>query len=647
MTARVVRFAHLVPDRTWSIGRWAIPFGVLIATWPIPYKQVDGSLDESWLVALQLAAERGMRHGVDIVFTYGPLGFLGWPMPHVGFTSSMAMLASGAIYLALITTMLIQARRIVPGFAAVLVTVLVARIFVFVPPFEALQILMFLIGVELLSRRVTLPLATSAALLGIVAGAAVLGKLNIGIVVLLLGGVAVAFLARPWWRGLAIYGLSASLTAAVAWFLTGHRLSDVMPFVTGSYEIIAGYNAAMGSDPVPERRWILFALAGAAGLVGWAAWRSSRDWPRRERFGLALLGMIYAFELWKTAIVRDHASVAVASALVALFAFAPRLDRQVWIASLVGIGLAYAGASGIQPHEYADVTASARALYLETRDAIVPSRSQQATDRNRARLRALLKVDDRALAAIGDWTVHIDPHFTSVVFAYPELRWDPLPIFQSYSAWTSELDRRNAEMLRSPEAPERILRSFRAAPLTDRTRRLIGRPFRPGESLPSVVDGRFRWFESPAATLEIFCRYRETTASDRWQVLARTNGSCGPPEPLASVTARTGQVVPVPSAPSTDRFVLVKIHGLQPSPLGRIAAVLYKSPDSYVRLGDTRYRLVADTADDGLILAIPTAAEGSGPFAFGTPIPTISVTTVGAAGAPLTFEFQTVRLQQP
>jgi hypothetical protein len=56
---------------------------------------------------------------------------------------------------------------------------------------------------------------------------------------------------------------------------------------------------------------------------------------------------------------------------------------------------------------------------------------------------------------------------------------------------------------------------------------------------------------------------------------------------------------------------------------------------------------VADTADDGLILAIPTAAEGSGPFAFGTPIPTISVTTVGAAGAPLTFEFQTVRLQQP
>jgi hypothetical protein len=503
MTARVVRLDHLLPVRAWSIGRWAIPFVVLIATWPIPYKPVDGSLDESWLVALQLAAERGMRHGVDIVFTYGPRGFLGWPMPHVGVTSSMAMFASAAIYLALTTTMLIQTRRMLPGWAAVLVTVLVARIFVFVPPFEALQIFMFLIGVELLSRRATLPWATSAALLGLVAGLALLGKLNVGIVILLLGGVTVAFVARPWWRGLAIYGLCASLSAALAWFLTGHRLSDVIPFVTGSYEIITGYNAAMGSDPVPERRWILFALAGAGGLVGWAAWRSSRAWPHRERIGLALLVLVYGFELWKTAVVRDHASVAVASALVALFGFAPRLDRQVWLASLVGIGLAYAGASGIQPNQYMDVMASARAFYIETRDAIVPSRSQQAADRNRDRLRAHFKVDDRALAAIGDRTVHIDPHFTSVVFAYPELRWDPLPIFQSYSAWTSELDERNAEMLRSREAPERILRSFRAAPLTDGTRRLIGRPFRPGESLPSVVEGPFRWLESPAPTLDI------------------------------------------------------------------------------------------------------------------------------------------------
>ncbi len=647
MTARVVRLVHRASGRGVPFWPWAVAVVVLVVTWPFAYKPANGSLDESWLIALQLAAERGMRHGIDIVFTYGPLGFLGWPMPYVGFTSSMAMAATGAIYLTLIATMLTEARRIVPPWAAAIITVVVARIFVYVPPFEALQIMVFLVCIEILSGRAKVPWAISSALLGMVAGLAILGKLNVGIVVLLMGAFTVSFGTRPWWRGVAIYVMSASLTATVAWLLTGHGVSDVMPFVTGSYEIIAGYNAAMGSDPVPERRWILFALMGAGGLAAWAAWHSCRKWPRRRRIGLTLLGLIYGFALWKTAVVRDHASVAIASALLALFAFAPGLQRQVWVAMLVGVGLAYVGASSFQPEVYADVIGSARSMAIEARNALVPSRSAQAAERTRVRLRGLFKVDAGALAAIGNRTVHIDPHFTSVAFAYPELRWDPLPIFQSYSAYTPELDRRNADLLRSARAPERILRSFRAAPMTDRTRRWIGRLFRPGELLPSVVDGRFRWFESPATTLEMFCRYKETAASDRWQVLARTSSSCGPPEPLATVAARIGQTIAVPPVEGGDRFVLVKIHGLQPSLLGRVRAVLYKSPDSYVRLGDTRYRLVADTADEGLILAVPAAADGTGPFAFGTAIPTISVTTVGAANTMLTFEFQTVQLQNP
>jgi hypothetical protein len=650
MTAGVGRLLARGSARGIPIDQAALALVVLMASWPVPYKPASGSLDESWLIALQLAAERGMRHGVDIIFTYGPLGFLGWPMPHVGITSSLAMVASGAVYLALIATMLVEARRIVPAWVAAIVTLLVARIFVFVPPFEALQILAFLICVELLSDRVRVRSLASAGLIGVVAGIVVLGKLNTGVVVFLMGATTVAFVARPWWRGLAVYVGAASITASTLWLMTGHGVGDVIPYLTGSFEIIAGYNAAMGSDPVPERRWILLALAGTGGMVAWAGWWSTREWPGRRRIGLAVLGITYGFALWKMAIVRDHASVAIASALVALFAFAPRIERKVWIATIVGIGLGYAGASAMRPHDYLDIVASARSLYLETRDAVVPSRSQLAADRTRERLRGLLQVDAGALEAIGDRTVHIDPHLTSVAFAYPELRWHPLPIFQSYSAYTTDLDERNADVLRSAQAPERILRSFRAAPLNDRTRRFIGRHFRPGEVLPSVVDGRFRWFESPAATLEIFCRYVEVTASERWQVLARTSRTCGPPEPLSTVTARTGETIQIPAAPTGDRFVVVKIHGLRPMLLGQVTAALYKRPDSYVRLGDTRYRLVADTAEDGLILAVPAAADGTGPFAFGSPIPTISVSIVGTSNAALTYEFQTVRLtesQQP
>ena len=72
------------------------------------------SLDGSWQIGLHLAAQQGLRHGVEIVFTYGRLGFLGFAHPYLGMTSTLALVAAIAIYMALICTMLLQASRILP-----------------------------------------------------------------------------------------------------------------------------------------------------------------------------------------------------------------------------------------------------------------------------------------------------------------------------------------------------------------------------------------------------------------------------------------------------------------------------------------------------------------------------------------------------
>ena len=120
-------------------------------------------------------------------------------------------------------------------------------------------------------------------------------------------------------------------------------------------------------------------------------------------------------------------------------------------------------------------------------------------------------------------------------------------------------------------------------------------------------------------------------------------------ERLASVTARAGEEVSVPVETRPDRFVIARIKGLEPSLLGRLRATALKGPDWYVHLDDTRYRLVAATADEGLLLAVPPAAEGSGPFAFGAPARTIAVSQ-GQEGrdssTPLTYEFLSVPLLQ-
>ena len=107
-----------------------------------------------------------------------------------------------AIYVALIGTMLVEARRLFPLWAAFLVTLLVARIFVLLPPFEAFQALIFVWCVEALADRIRLPTLALAAIGGVLAGAAVLGKVNVGIFVVAMVGVTIVTIGRPWGRSI-------------------------------------------------------------------------------------------------------------------------------------------------------------------------------------------------------------------------------------------------------------------------------------------------------------------------------------------------------------------------------------------------------------------------------------------------------------
>ena len=629
---------------TWA--RMVVLAGILtILAWPIANLPAKATLDGSWQIALHLAAGLGLQHGVDFIFTYGPLGFLGFPVPYLDGTSALALIFSIVIYVALIGTMLVESRRLLPLWAAFLVTLLVARIFVLLPPFEAFQALIFIWCVEALADRIRLPTLALAAIGGVLVGATVLGKVNVGIFAVAMVGVTVVTIGRPWWRAIAVYAIATVASGLTFWLATGQHLADLGAYARAVYEVISGYNSAMGADPAETRRWLYLALPAVAAILIWTGWLSSRAWPRRRRIGLAILAVVFGFAMWKLAVVREHVTFVFATALVAMFPFATHVDRRTWLVSTLGIGIAFAGSSAMQPATYLDVVGSARSIANEVRHSILPSWTERAAQRTGDRLRGWYDLDPATLAAIGSETVHFDPVMASAAYAYPDLKWLPLPTIQSYSAYTPFLDRLDADLIRSPDGPQRILRDVEPATHNDRTRLWIDRPFVDGEFIPTSVDGRFRWFESPAAMLETFCRYDQISATDRWQVLARTDRSCGPAESLGTVTARAGEPVTIPVETRPDRFVTVKIDGLEPSLLGRVRDILYKTPDWYVKLDDTRYRLIPGTAGDGLLVAVPPSADGTGHFAFGPPIKTMTVTQgEGGHGSkePLTFTFESV-----
>jgi hypothetical protein len=110
----------------------------------------------------------------------------------------------------------------------------------------------------------------------------------------------------------------------------------------------------------------------------------------------------------------------------------------------------------------------------------------------------------------------------TIAWAYPELGWKPLPVFQAYSAYTHSLDRANADALSAADGPERILAAWFS------------------------IDNRNPGWESPAAMLAMTCRYEEIGVYGGWQVLGRVADRCGPERPLASVVAVVGKAVAVP-----------------------------------------------------------------------------------------------------
>ena len=243
---------------------------------------------------------------------------------------------------------------------------------------------------------------------------------------------------------------------------------------------------------------------------------------------------------------------------------------------------------------------------------LLPGRRHHDVASARRAQRDEYALDPATLAALQGKTVHVDPWETSVMWAYPELRWQPLPAFQSTVASTSALDRENADVLAGPAAPERILRE-----------------------VPGGRDGRNPDFESPAATMAMLCNYRELATSDRWQVLGRAQPRCGAAAPAGSARVKPGAWVDVPASGAGAELVFARVRGVDASLLAPVVALLYKAPETFMETDDgSRFRLVPETADGPLLMAASAELGLNPSFGFSRQIHRFRLTQQRTLGLP-------------
>jgi hypothetical protein len=600
---------------------------VTLVSWPVlgtmqPHLDLDGA----WEIGLRQAAHDGFDFGPDLVFTYGPLGFLREPILVYAGTARMAFVYGLLVHFVLCVTLIWGLRRalgslLVAAFVAVLLAGAIWQ--------EPTIVIGFTAAVALTAglARSRGP-ALIALGLGVLCGIELLSKLNTGITLTALGVVAV--LAAPAPRRLPAATFAGGLLGALVlgWVGTGQSLGAVGDYLSGSWQIVSGYSSAMYFED-PGAAWELSAAFLLIGIGYAVVWRAGARLGSRGRVGLLALWTVLAFTSFKAGFVRHdplHANIFFASLLGGLVAFgwSPHRRLTAWLIGALALTMVFASL-GVSPRSYVAPIARARDLVDQAWLLADGDRTAAAINAGRAARLPFDHIDPRLVEAARAGTVHIDPVEAGLVWVQ-HLRWRPLPVFQSYSSYTRKLDERNAAAVRDASGPDRILREDGV--YLDR-----GNPIRRPE------------IDEPATMRAMLCHFRVQATIVPWMLIERAPNRCGAPRPLATATARFGVPAAIPPAPDAHSVVFVRIDGMDVSGLERVRTLLYRALPRAIEFdGGRSRRLLPGTAGDGLVLRVPPSADFPAPFALDQATNTLTLTrALDRGSARLRFYAMSIR----
>jgi hypothetical protein len=565
---------------------------VTLFSWPVVgnmWPRLD--LDGAWEIGLRMAAHDGLQFGPDLLFTYGPLGWLREPLLVFPMTARLAFAYGLLVHFALCATLIWALRRALGSLVlAALVAVLLAAAMWQEPTLVIGFTAAVAIAAGLARGRWEVVLALG---LGLLTGIELLSKLNTGVT---LGAFAIIAAPSPRrWPAAALAG-ALVVTVVAGWFAAGQSASAVGDYVTGSLGIVSGYSEAMAfEDPKAAWEfWVAFLVAGI-GLV--VAWRAGDLLPARGRWGLVALWGVLAFTSWKAGFIRHdpgHTNIYFVSLLGGLVAFgwAPHRRATAWRLGVLFTVVVFASLREDPANYYQPITRATK-LFDQAQLLSDGSATNEAIATARQGRIPLLGIDPRLHEAMRDDNVHIEPAEAGVAWTL-RVPWKPLPVFQTYSAYTHDLDERNAAAVRDPDGPQQILREIGI----------------------NTIDTRNPAWESPEAQREMLCHFHAPLVAGRWVLLKRTAPRCGKPQPLKTVTAGLGQAAPIPPAPDASSVVFVRIDGVGVSGLERLRTAIYRAlPRTAVLDGGRAFRLIPGTAEGSLVLRVPRKADFPAPFA--------------------------------
>jgi hypothetical protein len=399
-------------------------------------------------------------------------------------------------------------------------------------------------------------------------------------------------------KRLAFAATAFVVTFFVLWLLVGGPPSGLWDYLSNGTSIVGGYSAAM-SEPVANPQMLKVSLQIVAVALVIAI--ISATFQRRDRrFLCALLasGVLVVFIVHEGFIRADSAHQLRFFALVVLvpivFISADRFRSLAigCVAIVLAVTWIFAGlylgtlfpAHRIQAvvAQFHDVTDSGIASNMI-------ARGHASVQGHYSVPISMLHTIDATSTAIEPW-----PGDTSLAWAYDLKRWDPEPILQQYSAYTTKLDDVDSSFFASAGAPRYLL-----------------------QGVPRAIDYRDPAWEPPTTELSILCRYRQIAVSAHWELLIHVANRCGSPKFLEKWVVDKGGEVFAPSAPRGD-IVVATFAGLGSSARSRLEALILFPPDVVLNVQEGRHlvttRFLTGTQSDFHIISVPTSAGFSASF---------------------------------
>jgi hypothetical protein len=564
----------------------------VLFTFPGFFNTLGVGLDPSWAWAINTLPYTGRLPGRDVVFTYGPLGWLLMPAAIQG--NLMWAVAFHVVLQALFAVGLARALRGVPPGRGFL--------------FAGLWLASFLLGLSLEARlllTVALLLAPelqaprripwAPALAGALASFYVLLKMNLGVNAgaLVFIFCALLLLRRRPGRGRAILAAVAggALTILIAVPAVFGSPGNFLRWLGLEAEIVKGYAAAMRLEAPPADL--------AAGLLALGLFVGLCLYTHRVRGAAAdplTLLLLPAWLAFQHGFIRADSHISVfppfllaALALGLLFARGeaePRAAGGVALAVLllaIPFSLRYAGPSS----QGVELVLGLKGWENLSR-TLRPAELEGLIRRVQGEMLQPLRLPRELAGPVRRANLGVDalPWHLSYLAAN-DLRWVPNPTLQLYATYTARLDALAAGHFAGPEAPDLLFVDY------------------------TSIDERDMLWDSPETWRAILASYelhpdlkgpfivarrRERPLS--WQL-----------QPVGEVRVRGLQWIAVPEA-APGEWIFAEVH-LEPSWAGRLERLLLGVPPIYLQAAEGHgrrriSRILPETAGGGLLMS-PTA----------------------------------------